>query len=41
MNVYLAARYPRREELLKHVDELEDAGHSVVSSLVEWRRRRG
>ena len=32
MNVYLAARYPRREELLKYADELEDAGHYVVSS---------
>ena len=32
MKVYLAARYPRRKELLKYADELEDAGHSVVSS---------
>ena len=31
MNIYLAARYPRREELVEYVQELEEAGHWVTS----------
>ena len=31
MNIYLAARYPRREEVAGYALELEEAGHTVTS----------
>ena len=31
MQIYLAARYSRREELLAYRDQLEDMGHTVTS----------